>query len=144
MTTLGFPDRDRSKREKDMLLVNLFIEQEITSMNNTRLSSNAVKEFLFDQTIDCFHPDSGDRAATIEYLANGICRVVMENGVTDEGRYGFKDDLYWTQYSWFRDGGFFRFFLVRVDDNTCQAYFEDGAIAFLQKTSFPRSAKGRS
>lgn len=101
-------------------------------MNNSRLSEKEVKEFLFGQTINCFNPDSGALVATIEYLANGACRAAMDDGLTDDGRYGFDLNLYWTQYSWFRDGGLFRFFLEWVDDNTCQAYFEDGTKAFLQ------------
>lgn len=101
-------------------------------MNDTKLSREEVKEFLFGQTIECFNPDSGALAATIEYLLDGTCRAAMEDGTADKGRYGFERDLYWTKYSWFRDGGLFRFFLERVDDNTCQAFFEDGAKAFLQ------------
>ncbi len=101
-------------------------------MNNSRLSGEAVKEFLAGKTLDCFDPDSRALVATIQYLANGTCRAVVADGATDEGRYGFERDVYWTQYSWFRDGGLFRFSLERVDGNTCQAYFEDGTKAFLQ------------
>ncbi len=101
-------------------------------MTDTRLSGDEVKAFLFGRTIDCHNPGSGACIATIEYLANGACRAAMDDGRTDNGRYGFELDLYWTQYSWFRDGGLFRFFLERIDNNTCQAYFEDGAQAFLQ------------
>lgn len=101
-------------------------------MSNARLTANEVQEFLLGQTVECYHPNTETWAATIEYLESGICRAAMADGATDEGRYGFDRNLYWTQYSWFRDGGLFRFFLERVDDRTCQAYFEDGVIAFLQ------------
>ena len=101
-------------------------------MNTAKLAAGEVREFLFGRSLDCFHPDTKAKAATIEYLASGICRAAMVDGTSDEGRYGFDRDLYWTQYSWFRDGGMFRFYLERVDDITCQAYFEDGVIAFLQ------------
>ncbi len=101
-------------------------------MNQKRLTGDEVKGFLLGRTLDCFHPGSEHIAATIEYKANGTCHAAMADGKTDEGRYGFERDLYWTQYSWFRDGGLFRFYLERIDDKTCQAYFEDGTIAFLQ------------
>jgi len=100
-----------------------------------------VEAFLLDRTLDCFHPDTGDRVATIAYLASGTCRAVIKDGGIDEGRYGFERDLYWTQYSWFRDGGLFRFYLKRVDDTTCQAYFEDGTKAFLQRIK-PQAGEG--
>ena len=101
-------------------------------MNTSRLTAEAVRKFLTGQTLDCFHPESGAFAATIEYLANGTCRAVMDDGATDDGQYGFEEDLYWTQYSWFRGGGRFRFWLERIDDTSCQAYFDDGNMAFLQ------------
>lgn len=101
-------------------------------MNHSRLTKEQVKDFLFGQTIDCFDPGSRAWVATIDYMENGTCRAEMANDVTDTGRYGFDLDLYWTQYSWFRDGGLFRFFLKRIDADTCQAHFEDGTKAFLQ------------
>ncbi len=101
-------------------------------MKTERLAAGEVREFLFGRSLDCFHPDTKARAATIDYLANGTCKAAMVDGASDEGRYGFDRDLYWTQYSWFRDGGLFRFYLERVDDSTCQAYFEDGVKAFIQ------------
>lgn len=102
-------------------------------MSNKRLSGEEVRGFIFDQTLDCFDPVSGVRAATIKYFADGNCRAEMEDGAVDEGRYGFDRDIYWTQYSWFRDGGLFRFFLERISDDSSQAFFEDGTKAFLQK-----------
>jgi len=101
-------------------------------MNTAKLAAGEVREFLFGRSLDCFHPDTKAKAATIEYLANGTCKAAMVDGASDEGRYGFERDMYWTQYSWFRDGGLFRFYLERVDDSTCQAYFEDGGKAFIQ------------
>lgn len=103
-------------------------------MSNTRLTENEVREFVFNRTLECFHPGSDTCAATITYLTDGTCRAVMEDAGTDEGRYGFDRDMYWTQYAWFRDGGLFRFYLERIDHNTCQAFFEDGKTAFLQRT----------
>ena len=102
-------------------------------MSNARLTGQEVREFLFGRTLECFHPGSDICAATITYCADGTCRAVMEDARTDEGRYGFDRDLYWTQYSWFRNGGLFRFYLERIDHNTCQAFFDDGAKAFLQR-----------
>ncbi len=97
-----------------------------------RLTALEVEAFLRGQTLECFQPNGGGFAATITYFANGTCRAVMADGRTDEGDYGFEDDLYWTQYSWFREGGRFRFSLERIDQNTCQAYFDNGEIALLQ------------
>lgn len=102
-------------------------------MSNARLTGQEVRAFLIDRTLECFHPGADTCAATITYLADGTCRAVMADAATDQGRYGFERDLYWTQYSWFRDGGLFRFFLERIDDTTCQAFFEDGTRAFLQR-----------
>ncbi|MFK7943387.1 MAG: hypothetical protein AB8B85_10820 [Paracoccaceae bacterium] len=102
-------------------------------MSNRRLTGTKVRDFLVDRTLECFNPGSDICAATITYFADGTCRAVMEDNSTDEGRYGFDRDLYWTQYSWFRDGGLFRFYLERIDDNTCQAFFEDGTKAFRQR-----------
>lgn len=101
-------------------------------MGHTRLGGEGVKAFLSGRTLKCFHPDTGDWAATIEYRADGTCHAAMADGGTDDGRYGFEQNLYWTQYSWFRGGGLFRFSLERIDDDTCQAYFDDGTTAFLQ------------
>ncbi len=105
----------------------------VTSMDTARLTNGEVKAFLFGQTLECFDPNSGSQVATIQYLTNFTCRAAMSNGTTDTGRYGFERDLYWTQYTWFRDRGRFHFFLDRVDRDTCQASFEDGARAFLQR-----------
>ncbi len=102
-------------------------------MKTTRLTADEVVAFLNGRALDCFDPDTGALAATIEYLTDGTCRTAMADGATDEGRYGFERDFYWTQYSWFRGGGVFRFSLEQIDDDTCQAYFEDGKKAFLQK-----------
>lgn len=102
-------------------------------MSNTRLTGREVRDFLVGRTLECFHPGSGTCAATITYSVDETCLAVMEDARTDEGRYGFDRDLYWTQYSWFRDGGLFRFSLERIDHNTCQAFFENGTKAFLQR-----------
>ena len=102
-------------------------------MTTKRLNPSGVRAFLTGRVLDCFDPTSGALAASIEYRENGTCHAAMTDGRTDEGQYGFERDLYWTRYSWFRCGGLFRFYLEQVDDNTCQAYFEDGTVAFLQR-----------
>lgn len=102
-------------------------------MSNTRLTATEVGEFLYNRTLECFYPGSDTCAATITYHADGICRAVMEDASTDQGRYGFDGDLYWTQYSWFRDGGLYRFYLERIDHTTCQAFFDGGTKAFRQR-----------
>ncbi|MEL7152410.1 MAG: hypothetical protein AAFN51_01155 [Pseudomonadota bacterium] len=104
-------------------------------MNDNRLTGDEVRAFLLGRALDCFDPQSGERVATIRYLEDGTCHARMADGSTDEGRYGFEDDLYWTQYKWFRNGGLYRFFLVKVDAVTCQAWFDDGTKAFLQRIS---------
>lgn len=101
-------------------------------MSNRRLTSSGVKAFVLGQTLDCFDPESGVLAATIEYFENGTCHAAMADGTSDDGRYGFERELYWTQYRWFRNGSLNRFFLLEINHSTCQAYFEDGRKAFLQ------------
>lgn len=101
-------------------------------MTEARLSKEDVKEFLFGQALHAFDPETNARVATVKYHEDGTCHLVLEDGSSDEGLYGFQGDLYWTKYNRFRDGGLNRFFLQRIDDHTAQAYFEDGTRAFLQ------------
>lgn len=101
--------------------------------NDTRLAADDVKAFVFGRTLDCFSAESGELSATITYATDGTCHLAMVDGRVDDGRYGFERDLYWTRYSWFREGGVFRFYLTRVDEVTCQASFDDGTKAFLQR-----------
>ncbi len=102
-------------------------------MSEERLTEDEVKAFVRGHSLDCFNPDTGDRGATIIYSTDGTCHAEMADGQSDDGRYGFDRAMYWTQYKWFRDGGLYRFYLIRVDDVTCQAYFQDGIKAFLQR-----------
>ena len=102
-------------------------------MTGRRLNEEEVMAYVRGHTLGCFDPQSERRIATIEYFENGTCRAEFADGTSDKGSYGFEGDLYWTQYTWFREGGLYRFFLVKVGDLVCQAYFEDGTKAFLQK-----------
>ncbi len=102
-------------------------------MTDRRLSEDEVKAFVRGHALDCFDPKLKARIATIEYFENGTCHAEFADGTSDDGRYGFDSDVYWTQYTWFREGGLYRFFLVKIDDLVCQAYFEDGTKAFLQR-----------
>ena len=102
-------------------------------MTERRLDADEVKAFLLGHVLDCFDPDTSAQAATIRYSVQGTCHAEMSDGQADEGRYGFERDMYWTQYKWFRGGGRYRFYLVKIDGVTCQAFFEDGTKAFLQR-----------
>jgi len=109
-------------------------------LDDVRLRGEEVKQFLCGNTLECFSSKSGLLEASIEYRTNGTCFASFEDETTDEGQFGFEGDLYWTKYGWFRNGDLFRFFLQRVDNITCQAYFEDGSKAFLQRIKIPPTA----
>lgn len=102
-------------------------------MTNARLSEEEIKHFLVGETLYCYLTDTGPPEATIVYREDGSCHAHFKNGQTDEGRYGFNNDMYWTKYQWFRDGGLNHFYLLRIDEITAQAYYEDGKRAFRQK-----------
>lgn len=103
-------------------------------MANARLLKDEIREFLFSQTLHAFDPETLARVATVQYRPDWSCHVVMADASTDEGQYGFKGDFYWTRYNRFRDGALHRFSLNRIDENTAQAYFENGEQAFLQSS----------
>jgi hypothetical protein len=97
-----------------------------------RLSEEDVRLFLFDQILHAFDPETLIRVATVQYRRDWTCLVIMENGDTDTGQYGFDGDLYWTKYNQFRDGALHRFSLTPIDAHSAQAMFEDGTRAFIQ------------
>lgn len=101
-------------------------------MTATRLSPDAVRTFIFGRALYAFDPETGARAAKIDYRADGTCHVTMADGSLDNGVYGFQEACYWTQYRQFRDGVRHHFYLMQIDEHTAQAYFADGTRAFLQ------------
>ncbi len=97
-----------------------------------RLSKEEVRQFLFNQTLHAFDPETLSMAATVEYREDWTCVASFSDGASDQGKYGFEDDYYWTQYTKFRNGEQFWFSLHRIDNLTAQAYYKDGTRAFIQ------------
>ncbi len=97
-----------------------------------RLTAEQVRRFIEGQRVRSLDPDTGELAATITYRGDGTCVAEFADGSTDEGRYGFAGDGYWTRYATFRDGTENRFYLVRLGPDRAQAHFDDGRRAFLQ------------
>ena len=82
--------------------------------------------------LHAFDPATGARVATVDYGPEGRCKLTFASGQAEAGVYGFEGDTYWTRYDRFRDGQRNGFRLERVSENIAQAWYTDGARAFLQ------------
>ena len=91
-----------------------------------------VRAFLEGRLVHAFDPQTRARVAQVFYGPDGTCRLRFADGTEDEGDYGFEGELYWTRYRGFRDGALNRFRLQPLAPGLAQAWFTDGARAFLQ------------
>lgn len=107
-----------------------------------RLAAAEIEKFLVGRPTYAFDPETRARVAGVTYDLDGVCRTEFEEGGGDKGRWGIDADTYWTQYKSFRDGSKNVFYLVHVAPDVAQAYYVDGARAFLQ--SGRRSLDGMS
>ena len=100
--------------------------------NGRMLSPRAVHDFISGQTLHAFDPETGARAASVTYRADGRVEAQFADGASDIGTWGLSGAQYWTRYTTFRDGEIHHFSLERIDADTAQAYHADGRRAFVQ------------
>ncbi|MEP5731945.1 MAG: hypothetical protein ABJL67_21500 [Sulfitobacter sp.] len=96
------------------------------------ISAQDLRAFMVGKTLHAFDPDSGERVASVTYMADGACVARFVDGIEDRGQYGLSGDTYWTKYTDFRAGQISEFYLVEVADQVAQAYHTDGRRAYLQ------------
>ena len=96
------------------------------------LTPAEVRQFIEGRTVFAFDPAMRKPAAVVTYGTEGRCAMRMVSGETDQGRYGFDADCYWTRYDTFRGGQTHAFRLERLGPGVVQAWFATGTRAFVQ------------